>query len=232
MTSITNNAQISESLVVDPHDLIGDTFPLGDSQVVIDMAEDEKTYKQLGTLIRLERTKKGMTQAELAKAADISLHTMGRIERGADTVAIGTIFHIFDILKIPREDFFKLTVETSVTKNPKDCKALARNLKRLTEASGITIYDLASKSGIEYSTMEGYFKGHRFPSPKNLSALAKALNINPNELWMNNGVEPNDKDCVKDGQVDIKLLENKLNDLAAQFERGIGYLEAIIKRKK
>ena len=63
--------------------------------------------KKVGHKIKAERTKKDLTQEELAYAANISRSSMGLIERGESSPTIETVKLIADALKI---DVYKLFI--------------------------------------------------------------------------------------------------------------------------
>ena len=63
--------------------------------------------KKVGHKIKVERTKKDLTQEELAYAANISHSSMGLIERGESSPTIETVKLIADALKI---DVYKLFI--------------------------------------------------------------------------------------------------------------------------
>ncbi|CDE59552.1 restriction-modification system regulatory protein putative [Fusobacterium sp. CAG:439] len=63
--------------------------------------------KKVGHKIKVERTKKDLTQEELAYAANISRSSMGLIERGESSPTIETVKLIADALKI---DVYKLFI--------------------------------------------------------------------------------------------------------------------------
>ena len=63
--------------------------------------------KKVGHKIKVERTKKDLTQEELAYAANISRSAMGLIERGESSPTIETVKLIADALKI---DVYKLFI--------------------------------------------------------------------------------------------------------------------------
>lgn len=63
--------------------------------------------KKVGHKIKVERTKKDLTQEELAYAANISRSSIGLIERGESSPTIETVKLIADALKI---DVYKLFI--------------------------------------------------------------------------------------------------------------------------
>ncbi len=63
--------------------------------------------KKVGHKIKVERTKKDLTQEELAYAANISRSSMGLIERGESSPTVETVKLIADALEI---DVYKLFI--------------------------------------------------------------------------------------------------------------------------
>ena len=51
-------------------------------------------YELLGLSIRAERKKRGLTQAQLAEAADISISFIGHIERGTRVLSLETLVRL------------------------------------------------------------------------------------------------------------------------------------------
>lgn len=99
-------------------------------------------YK-LGVKIRILRKAAGITQAQLAEAADISVNFMGYIERGQRTPSIATLEQIAKALKVAPKELFEfpndeeselayLTLLTELRKcRLEDICALAQVVKRL-----------------------------------------------------------------------------------------------------
>lgn len=63
--------------------------------------------KKTGLNIRLERTKRGITQGELADLSGIARSTMGIVERGEQSPTIQTLIKIANALNI---DIYKLFI--------------------------------------------------------------------------------------------------------------------------
>ena len=63
--------------------------------------------KKVGHKIKVERTKKDLTQEELAYATNISRSSMGLIERGESSPTVETVKLIADALEI---DVYKLFI--------------------------------------------------------------------------------------------------------------------------
>ena len=65
-------------------------------------------YEHLGLNIRAVRKKKGMTQAELAEAAHISISFIGHIERGTRVLSVETLVGIACALRCSLDDLVDL----------------------------------------------------------------------------------------------------------------------------
>ena len=65
-------------------------------------------YEHLGLNIRAMRKKKGMTQAELAEAAHISISFIGHIERGTRVLSVETLVGIACALRCSLDDLVDL----------------------------------------------------------------------------------------------------------------------------
>lgn len=70
-------------------------------------------YKKLGQRIRAERTKMGLTQAELAEEIDISDAYMGQIERGERSLTLNTLVRLVNRLGVTIDYLLKDYVDSS-----------------------------------------------------------------------------------------------------------------------
>lgn len=64
------------------------------------MNNKETVSKQLGLKVKLERTKRNLSQERLAEKAEISYMTVGAIERGDNSPSVSTVAAIADALEI------------------------------------------------------------------------------------------------------------------------------------
>ncbi|MEX0775121.1 MAG: helix-turn-helix transcriptional regulator [Phycisphaeraceae bacterium] len=71
--------------------------------------------------------------------------------------------------------------------NVKAARALSKGLRAAREAAALTQQELASRTGIDQSTLAHYERGHRTPSAGNLAKLADALHVTVDQLL---GSEP------------------------------------------
>jgi transcriptional regulator with XRE-family HTH domain len=73
----------------------------------------QAAVRLLGLEIASERKRRGLTAADLAERARISLMTLRNVERGVPSVAIGTVFEVAFLLGIellgPTTDVERLT---------------------------------------------------------------------------------------------------------------------------
>lgn len=64
-----------------------------------DKVQDLKVL--FGSLVKANRTERGMTQGDLAEAAGLSLDMISRLERGAVGPSLETMIVLSDILNVP-----------------------------------------------------------------------------------------------------------------------------------
>ena len=57
------------------------------------------------------------------------------------------------------------------------------NFKKIRIRKGLTIQDLANKTGLSRTILYGYQTGKHFPSSKNLKLLAKVLNCKLSDFF-------------------------------------------------
>lgn len=69
---------------------------------------DTITYK-LGTKIRIERIKRGLSQEELAEKAGIAINSVGGIERGEQSPTVETVALIAKAFDIEIHELFIFT---------------------------------------------------------------------------------------------------------------------------
>jgi putative transcriptional regulator len=66
-----------------------------------------ETKRTLGLNIKIERMRKDYTQEKLAKALNISVSHISKIEQGITSPTAYLLFRISKILNVQMEDFFK-----------------------------------------------------------------------------------------------------------------------------
>jgi transcriptional regulator with XRE-family HTH domain len=68
---------------------------------------DKEILKQIGKNIKNIRTKRGMTQLDLAAECGFEKSTLGRIEIGSTNPTVKTLFKIAKALEVNLTDLFK-----------------------------------------------------------------------------------------------------------------------------
>lgn len=63
-----------------------------------------KTMKEIGTRLKDARTKKGLTQAQVAKQADTGTNRYAVIERGAENITVNKLEKLCKVLGIKVKD--------------------------------------------------------------------------------------------------------------------------------
>lgn len=66
---------------------------------------DQKT--NFGKRLRILRKRKGMTQEQLAEAADISVDFLSLVERGVNAPSFATLERIANALGVPEKELFE-----------------------------------------------------------------------------------------------------------------------------
>lgn len=93
-------------------------------------------------------------------------------------------------------------------------KIISSKLQYLLKASGKKQIDITRQVDIPASTLTGYFKGTRLPSPENVGKLAKFFNVENYEI------DPRFKKVDHSSDIDDGKLENMLSN-ARSFEGNI-----------
>lgn len=65
--------------------------------------------KKLGLKIKLERTKRGLSQEKLAEIAGLHKNTIGAIERGEFSVSIKTLEQLAEALGVEFDDLINIS---------------------------------------------------------------------------------------------------------------------------
>ncbi|MBR2525856.1 helix-turn-helix transcriptional regulator [bacterium] len=63
----------------------------------------------IGQKVRIERTKKGLSQEKLAELTDMSIKTLGKIERGQTDFVITNLIAIANALDVEISELFTFT---------------------------------------------------------------------------------------------------------------------------
>ena len=85
-------------------------------------------YKRLGAQLKRRRIEQGLTQEQLAEAADISTAFYGHIERGTRKLSVDTLYKLTKALQCPADDLLGTGYATRKTASALELLALAEQL--------------------------------------------------------------------------------------------------------
>lgn len=77
-------------------------------------------YSGLGKRIKEERLNRGLTQAKLAEAADISTTYMGQIERGEKSLTLGTLVKLANYFNVSLDSLVRDSLRSYRPEDNKD----------------------------------------------------------------------------------------------------------------
>ncbi len=122
----------------------------------------------LGDKLKLQRLEKGLSLAEVAKAAGISTGYLSEIERADSLPAVDTLRDLAGALDVP---ISLLLADAG--------PAIGEKVRSLREALGLTQREVATRAGVSAVLVGQIEKGKAQPSLRTVESLAKALGISP-----------------------------------------------------
>lgn len=133
--------------------------------------------KAIGERIKEYRLKRGFTQADLAKQANITRIALGNYERGERTPTIDIFARIAIALNVSMDELMGCYISRRLSGMP-----FEDNLKCLRENAGYEqAKDFAKAAGIPYSSYATYERGS-WPNEANLTRIASTLHVSIDEL--------------------------------------------------
>lgn len=140
----------------------------------------------IGDSIRMARTEKKMTQAQLAAEMHVSAAMISQYERGERNPKIETINKIAEVLGVP---VAQLIPELEVMSGLQAKSAyqlinepVGQNLQELREMIGLSMEELAVASGLSKATLEGLEAGRADFTAYIIVQLANGLSMAHQEL--------------------------------------------------
>jgi len=116
----------------------------------------------------------------------------------------------------------------TVRRKMNETKNLGSIVRRQRNRLGLTLRDLAAKSGVSISHLGRIEKAQRYPSTTVLRKIAKPLNLDENELFSIAGYLPGEKPKTLDLEKH-KLLE-ELDILVDRVTADINHIKSIIRK--
>ena len=142
-----------------------------------------KQLTAFGRLLREARTARGLTQLQLALAVGLPMTTMASYERGnvhpARERIPGLVERIAKVLDLPQAQILK---SLSRPRRPNVPTRLGHRLRQLRVDRGFDQRELAALSGLSQTSIAVYENGKAYPNARYLPALAKALEVEVDEL--------------------------------------------------
>lgn len=143
--------------------------------------------------VRAMRTRRGMTQGELARAADTQQAVISALETGRRTVSPAIQQRIAAALNCQVEELFDAeelkvvgagTPRLRARRTPasEDLRESGRLLRNMRIKRDFSQLELSDKSGVAPATISALEKGLRSALPRTWQRLAEALRCNPEEI--------------------------------------------------
>ena len=132
----------------------------------------------LGRELKRLRQERGLTLAQLGKQTGCGQSNLSIYERGRQQPRVDTLAALARALGVPEERFAEL-----LPPRPK-MTALGRELKRLRRERGLTLGELATRSGLSPASLSCYEHSRNRPKTASLAALARALGVPEQQLQL------------------------------------------------
>lgn len=123
-----------------------------------------------GEKIRSYREERGLTLAELAQKADISISYLSELERGTKQPSLKSLNKISTALNIPREEIVAISIDSTML-NFGDKMRFAR------EKHGLTISETADRLGLSVQYISDIEKNKVIPAVSTIKSISKVLDV-------------------------------------------------------
>ncbi|HHX62805.1 MAG TPA: helix-turn-helix transcriptional regulator [Epulopiscium sp.] len=130
------------------------------------MKSEDMVVNSLGSAICMARTKKGLTQKELANLLGVHKETIYSLEKDDRLLRMNYLKQLGEILDMDlaaHDDYYKFAINTS------------QNLKKVRENLGMTFAQFADFTGINVTSIRRMENGEYFISKKYFNALKEKL---------------------------------------------------------
>ena len=98
---------------------------------------------------------------------------------------------------------------------------IRERLEEILKQKGLSIRDLGTLTGINYSTIARYIRGERSPKFEQVQALAKALGVSPEWLTGEDKTDPDDTEMIRKVADAMKGLDERQMVLLLAFIKSI-----------
>ena len=132
----------------------------------------------LGRELRRLRQERGLTLQQLALRSGCGEKNIGQYERGKAHPPSRVVAALAEALEVSREQLARLLPLQPET------TPFGRELKRLRRERGLTLGELATRSGLSPASISSYEQGRNRPRAASLAALARALGVSEQQLQL------------------------------------------------
>jgi transcriptional regulator with XRE-family HTH domain len=149
------------------------------------MRQAAKVDPTFGVAIRHARIERGMTQEDLAFAADLAVSSLGQIERGRCAASWGSAEAIAQALGLSVSELVPanpLPPRRQRRTRPGEDSAIARTVRRLREERGLSQQGLAIEAYLTLETVGRLERGTNNPQMRTMQAIADGLQLSLPEL--------------------------------------------------
>lgn len=126
--------------------------------------------------------RQGLTRQDVARRAGVSARRLENLAGGGESPSLETVQRIADAMGVAAASLVGPAMGRPGRPATAKLGTFGRNLEARMRASGMTRRDLCEAAGITYATLWGYLRGRTFPGLEAGLAIAKALEIEPEEL--------------------------------------------------
>ncbi|MGB9812902.1 MAG: helix-turn-helix domain-containing protein [Thermovenabulum sp.] len=136
-----------------------------------------------GSLIRQLRKNRKISLKELAEKTGLSVSYLSEIETGKKQPSLEVIQKLADALNVSKEAFFQKDNDDVSLEKP---LSIGEKLNLLRQKKNLSLEKLAELAGISASYLCQIEKGIVLPSISTLNNLAKALGVEPQQIFASN----------------------------------------------
>lgn len=148
----------------------------------------------LGEHLKKMRVERGMSPEELSDRLDIPVECLQEIEEGKRRLSPTTIQEVAKIFGVPEETLLAMeqprrsaSLEIPPEVTP---EGIGRKIRELREARGLTLSEMARKTGLSLAHLSEVERGLSSASLKTLDKIAEVLEISPAVLLGRDECEP------------------------------------------
>ena len=185
---------------------------VGELERFLPRLQDEPRTTPFGSELRRLREERGWTQEQLAQRAGLKRQLISKYEASGAYPGPRILAALVRALRVSPAQLEPLLPAAAET------TPLGRELRRLRQERGLTLQQLALRSGSREGSIWHYEHGRTHPSPRVVAALAEALAVSPEQLAR---LLPPEPETTPFGR-ELKRLRQERGLTLAQLEERVG----------